>query len=101
VGEAQKEHIDSVQRVGSYELQSRPTPEVGVREVQELTVQPLAGDLPHVEPRMTKQQTEELTSGVTGATDDGDCDGSRGHGPWCQFPVISCQFKGKSVELRS
>ena len=47
------------------------SPQIRMREVNELAVEPLAGDLPHVELRMGEQQTQQFAAGVAGRADDG------------------------------
>src|SRR5687768_3721034 len=43
-----------------------------MREMHELAVEPLAGDLLDLELRMRERQTQQLATGVPGRTDDGD-----------------------------
>ena len=74
VRQAQKQHVHALERLGARELQRRAAPQIGVREVDELAVEPLAGHLRHVEPRMAEQEPKQLAAGVAGGADDGGDD---------------------------
>ena len=49
----------------------RPLAQIGMREVDELAVEPLARDLPDLEARMRQREAQQLAAGVAGRADDG------------------------------
>ena len=71
VRQAEEQDVDPLQRLGPHELERRPAPQIGMREVHELAVQPLARHLPHVEAWMAEEQPDQLAAGVAGRADDG------------------------------
>src|SRR5687768_4216389 len=56
VWKAQKQQLDTIDRIRTHVLQRRPTSQIGMREMNELPVEAFAGDLPDIEERVTKQQ---------------------------------------------
>ena len=69
--QAQKQEIHALQRLGPHELQCRSPAQVGVCEVNELTVETFAGHLPDIEPRMVEQQSKQFAAGVARRANDG------------------------------
>ena len=56
VGQAEKQQIAFLDRIRSHELQLRAAAQVGMREMHELAVEPLARDLLDVELRMRERE---------------------------------------------
>ena len=72
VRQPEEEQVAFLNRLRPHELQLRSLPEVGVREVHELAVEPLAGDLLYLQIRMCQREAEQFAAGVAGGADDGD-----------------------------
>jgi len=70
VWQAKEQQIAGGEAVCGRKLEARAPPKVGVREVHELTVEPLAGDLLHANVRVLQQQAEQFASGVAGGADN-------------------------------
>lgn len=58
VWQTQEQHVHLVECIGTHELQRRATPQIGMREMDKLSVETLAGDLPDLKARMGKQQSQ-------------------------------------------
>ena len=70
VRQAEEDQIAFLDRLGAHELQLRASPQIGMREVDELAIEPLAGDLPDLEMRMREREPKKFAPGVTGGADD-------------------------------
>src|SRR5205085_11842950 len=69
VRQPEKEQIALLDRLGSDELELRALPQVRMREMHELAIQPLTGDLLHLEIRMGQRQTQQFAAGIAGGAD--------------------------------
>ena len=58
VGQAQEEQIHALNRLGSDEFECGPPPQVRVRKMDELAVEPFAGDLANGDVRMGQEQSQ-------------------------------------------
>ena len=58
VRQAQEEQIHALNSLGSHEFERCPAPQVRVREMDELAVEPFAGDLANVDVRVGQQQPQ-------------------------------------------
>ena len=72
VRQAEKQQIAFLDRLRAHELQLRPLPQIRMREVDELAVEPLARDLLHLEIRMREREAQQFAAGVAGRADDRD-----------------------------
>src|ERR1700737_3899361 len=70
VRQRHEQDIDRLQRFSRLELQLGPPPQVRVNGVHELSPQALGCDLRHFDLRMGKEETKQLSAGVTGPPDD-------------------------------
>jgi hypothetical protein len=77
--ECEKQQIDGLQPFRPHELQRRTPPEVRMREVDELTVEPFARHLTKVKARVAEKQAQQLATRVTRSADDGRGKTMRGH----------------------
>jgi hypothetical protein len=74
VRQSEKQQIALLDRLRSHELQLCSLAEIRMREVHELPIEPLAGDLFHFELRVREGQTKQLASGVPGGANNRDRD---------------------------
>ena len=72
VRQAQEQQIAFLDRLRAHELQLRAPPEIRVREVHELSVEPLARHLLHGDFGMRQREAQELASRIPGGANDGD-----------------------------
>ena len=78
VRQAEEQQVALLDRFRAHELELRALPQIRVREVDELAIEPLARDLLHLEMRMGKREAQQFTAGVAGRADDRDrCTGLR------------------------
>ena len=70
VRQTKKQHVHALEHLSTHELDRRPSPQIGVREMYELAIEALARHLRDRHLRMAEQETKDLAACVSGAADD-------------------------------
>ena len=70
VRQAEEQQVALLDRFRAHELELRALAQVGMREVDELAIEPFARDLLHLEMRMRQREAKQFAAGVAGRAND-------------------------------